>query len=590
MNYFISFYRAIQVGANKKQVVHNREEIANILSDAINISNDDDEATDCKKGSVTANNSSSSHLHLEPVVELWCALAKDLQQDFAPYFPRFADAVIFDMTFKVPELIRAAFLALNEVLRTLQLRGVAEKVLDMFAKVMESTLTSSARMSPHSLALVAEAASNVVRRAKHKGAFFEQLLHYAAEDAKAVEVCLEVVLLSCSWNVVSKGKDNNVNVETWKSWLVACFGKGDEVRDSAVGFLDPMLEGMNRVWAPSDALKCSEVLVEKMAASSVSQSAMYRTLHKILTMSSVRRTPQFVLDHIRGSVSQLDAEKLPADDLQGTLTKAFEMAKSDSREIIADIVSAFLDCEGYSASERTSVVTGLRECDCFDSVCFQRLIDFWNRPEVEIDALDVAKAVNAICEVRVRSCTWRAYVMKVPASLVSSMVERTRECSAGGDLVELLRGFVYLRPLDKEAFGSVSRHAQDVLNKDEDDHGCANFSAGVHAIVRSSVKLMGNKFPHIGDGTLTKIASKLREGTKNGGLTEDLMESVALLAHCDGDRTERSLPGLRSSLMRLLSSPDGGVRRNAIAALKGRVHQSVKSISNSDCVRVHNNN
>ena len=159
--YIYSASRATQFGANKKQVVHNRDELANLLSGATDDSKDDDEGTVGKKGSVAV--SSSSLLHLEPVVELWCALAKDLQQDFAPYFPRFADAVIFDMTFKVPELIRAAFLALNEVLRTLQLRGGAEKVLDMFAKVMESTLASSARMSPHSLALVAEAASNVVR-------------------------------------------------------------------------------------------------------------------------------------------------------------------------------------------------------------------------------------------------------------------------------------------------------------------------------------------------------------------------------------------------------------------------------------------
>ena len=47
------------------------------------------------------------------------------------------------------------------------------------------------------------------------------------------------------------------------------------------------------------------------------------------------------------------------------------------------------------------------------------------------------------------------------------------------------------------------------------------------------------------------------------------MESVALLANSDGERAERSLPGLRSSLVRLLSSPDGAVRRNAIEALKG---------------------
>ena len=95
-------------------VVHNRDEIANILSDAINDGKDEEEEEETaattttatttaagKKGSRSGQLDSSSHLHLEPVVEMWCALAKDLQQDFAPYFPRFADAVIFDMTFKV---------------------------------------------------------------------------------------------------------------------------------------------------------------------------------------------------------------------------------------------------------------------------------------------------------------------------------------------------------------------------------------------------------------------------------------------------------------------------------------------------------
>ena len=167
--------RASRAGANLKQVVHNRDEIANILSDATNVG-DGKEAgkTDCSSG--------SGHLHLEPVVELWCALAKDLQQDFAPYFDRFADAVVSDLTFKVPELIKAAFLALNEVLRILQRRGGPERALEMFSKVMESTLASP-RMPPHSLALVAEAASNVVRRARDKEEFFERLLRSAERDA-----------------------------------------------------------------------------------------------------------------------------------------------------------------------------------------------------------------------------------------------------------------------------------------------------------------------------------------------------------------------------------------------------------------------
>ena len=562
-----SYFRAIQMGANKKQVIHNRDKIANILSDAINEGKDDESTTTVgQEGSSSSSKSSSSHLHLEPVVELWCALAKDLQQDFAPYFPRFADAVVHDMTFKVPELIRAAFLALNEVLRTLQLRGAAEKVLDMFAKVMESTLASSARMSPHALALVAEAASNVVRRAKDKGVFFSRLLQYASEDDKAVEVCLEVVLLSCSWNVVSKGKDKNVNVDTWKTWLAACFEKGEEVRDSAVGFLEQMLEGMNRVWAPSDALKCSEILLEKMATASVARSAMYGTAHKILSMSSVKRTPQFVLDYIKTSISELDCEQLPAGELGVPLRRAFEMAKGVARQSLADIIDALLGCEGYSALERTSVVAGLRECDCFDSVCFQRLIDFWGRPEAaEDEVMDVARAVNAICEVRVRSCTWRAYVMKVPSSLVSSVVRRALDCGESGEMVELLRSFVYLRPLERKAFLRVCRHAQKLLLGDE--VGSEDFSGGVHALVRSLVKL-GDVFSPIEEGTLKGIASKLSEGTR-GGLAEELMEAVALLAHADGARAERCMPGLRSSLVRLLSSPDGGVRRNAIAALKG---------------------
>ena len=176
------------------------------------------------------------------------------------------------------------------------------------------------------------------------------------------------------------------------------------------------------------------------------------------------------------------------------------------------------------------------------------------------------RAANAICEVRVRSCTWKAYLMKVPAALVSSVVEKTLECREGGEIVELLRSFVYLRPLERETFLRVSRHAQEVLVKD-DDHG--HFSDGIHALVRSLAKFTGrggDVFSQIEDGTLKTIASKLKE---NNGLTENLMESVALLANSDGERAERSLPGLRSSLVRLLSSPDGAVRRNAIEALKG---------------------
>ena len=84
-------------------------------------------------------------------------------------------------------------------------------------------------------------------RASYDGnVFFSRLLQYAFKDAKAVEVCLEVVLLSCSWNVVSRGKDKNVNVDTWKTWLAACFEKGEEIKGSAVTFLEQLLEGMNR--------------------------------------------------------------------------------------------------------------------------------------------------------------------------------------------------------------------------------------------------------------------------------------------------------------------------------------------------------
>ena len=50
--------------------------------------------------------------------------------------------------------------------------------------------------------------------------------------------------------------------------------------------------------------------------------------------------------------------------------------------------------------------------------------------------------------------------MKVPAGLVSSVVERTLECSDGGDIVELLRSFVYLRPLERDTLLRVTRRAQ----------------------------------------------------------------------------------------------------------------------------------
>ena len=101
--------------------------------------------------------------------------------------------------------------------------------------------------------------------------------------------------------------------------------------------------------------------------------------------------------------------------------------------------------------------------------------------------------------------------MKVPAALVSSVVEKTLECREGGEIVELLRSFVYLRPLERETFLRVSRHAQEVLVKD-DDHG--HFSDGIHALVRSLAKFTGrggDVFSQIEDGTLKTIASKLKQ-------------------------------------------------------------------------------
>ena len=154
-------------------------------------------------------------------------------------------------------------------------------------------------------------------------------------------------------------------------------------------------------------------------------------------------------------------------------------------------------------------------------------------------------------------------------------------CHSGVELVELLRSFVYLRPLDKEAFVPVSGHSQMVLYKDDE-----NFASGILALVKAKVKLEG-KFPHIGDGTLYKVLAKLREGPKSS----ELVEAVALLASTDVGKPHHSTHkdgtpfiyfhtstaelrmggqggGLRSSLVRLLSSPDGAVRRNAIAALR----------------------
>ena len=145
----------------------------------------------------------------------------------------------------------------------------------------------------------------------------------------------------------------------------------------------------------------------------------------------------------------------------------------------------------------------------------------------------------------------------------------------------MLRSFVYLRPLDRETFVPVSGHSQMVLYKDDE-----NFESGIHALVRALVKLEG-KFPHIGDGTLYKVAAKLREGPKSC----ELVEAVALLANSDPGKPHKTckrdgtpfieyesmadmrIPDLRSSLVRLLSSPEGAVRRNAIAALRDPIQK-----------------
>ena len=374
---------------------------------------------------------------------------------------------------------------------------------------------------------------------------------------------------------MAKGKDGNVNEKTWKSWLAVCFGKGDS---PAVGLTAPLLEGMNRVFAKSDSLKCSEALLDKMQAASVALQACYSVAHSIMEMSSVRETPQFVLNFIEGSVSKLDGGKLPADELGKSLLKALEMAKGEARESVVAIADGFLSCEGYTSSEKTSVLTGLRTCGFFDSCLLERLKAFWKKAakkkkKEKALVVDVARAVNAICQRWEKPDTWQAYVMELDAGSVASVVKGTLECrDPGSELVEMLRSFVYLRPLERETLLRVCQHVKEVLAKDDDEEaGETSFSDCVHALVRSLVKLSGrgggaaNIFSELGDATLERIGSELARRRPG----ENLTEAVALLAAKGGPgAAERAIPQLRKSLVRLLSSPDGGTRKNSIEALR----------------------
>jgi hypothetical protein len=560
--------RVMRAAANLKQVVHNKDVLVDALEDASKFE-EDEKLEDGGAGG------GGSHQQLEPVLELWCALSKDLQQDFAPYYDRFSDCVVAAMTLKTPDVIRAGFAGLNETLKTLQRRSGDENALAMFTKVLGSALAR--KLTPHALALIAEAVSNVVRRSRAKNAFFKQLLQFIVADGQNVEVCVEVALLACSRNVMAKGKLGNVDAETVGSWINECISGTEDIEEEKEALLwATTLERMRYMFAQEDFVKCSETLLTSVHGKKEDKAKLcFEIARKILELNSSKKkcsTPDYILDFLLHAVSCCGSEVLPSADFQATLLPAFALADSKSpqvRQKMASVVDNLLSGDGYGLADKSWLMSTLGECDCFDAVCLPRVLDYWKVTGCgEVDsAYHMAKSINAICAEKIKSCSWQAYVMEVPKKLAEAMLlDAEIRLDGDEDMTELLGSFVYLRPLSLTKFLKVCRKVQNNVIVSDKLEGSAD--QVLFLLVRAMSKLVcqSDMFKHLLPETLSAAGSMLN---KDSGASPNLVETMALLTSLDTDKSGlAAITDLRPSLIRLLSSPDRQVRRDSILALR----------------------
>ncbi len=544
--------KAMRAGCNLKQVVHNRDVIAADLEEASKVESEEDNQQE-----------SGHHLHLEPVLELWCALAKDLQQDFSPYFGRYVDVVVPAMSLKAPEVIRAGFVGLNETLKVLQRRGGDDQAAEMFSKVM-SAAVGAKRMTPHAQALVAEAVANLVKRARDKERFFRELTSGIAE-ANA-DLCVEVALLSCQRNIVggsSNGTDKR-DEEAWALWTKAL------LESPIAALITKTVERMFTAYAAEKALKFSESLLKDLKEDSVRFQFAGRVLDLSLQKKS-SSTPPFILDFLADNMSS--DHEVSLDDLKAVLLPALEKA-SPSRKVVS-IVEGFLDSERFDSAAKIKVLSGLNSDDPAVNACLRK---FWEK-QLKKDVgginvvVEIADAVVAIAE---RGSFERCGI-PMSVGLASCMIARIRSALKEEDadldnwLPRALAGLAHLiKPKDKEQFVKVF----DIVQK----RGLASMKQSTLPLFRCLKKTMrANKddlFEHISNELLEDFVEAVEKDRNDA----DLVETVTLLAEAD-KKTKLGLKAvserLRAAFVRLLSSPNRDIRLSAIRTLRDITGEAV---------------
>ena len=566
--------RCAKYSSSVRHVVHNKAKIVQDLKEA--------SAADL---SVNAPN-----MHLESILEMWCSLAMDLQEDFEPFFQDMVKIVITAMSLKKPEVIKGGFGCLEDVLKIVQRKFPAQG-LHFVQVILENVHRQRQSLSDQALCLIAQAVASGYRRSKEKKQFTHYFVQFLMEKENLVDFIVEVLLRSSMLNPMLKNKPGNLDQRGWKMTAEITQEKLGELTES---FWKVLYGSIGEAFAPEDVLKACEIFLDVLPKNWHSEESRAVLITKLVTQAVVggsKVTPVFLLNWIQEFAPRLSPNAACFQSLSEIFLLVFEKAENIPaiKTLLEELMEYFLCESPFALAEKSQLISGLASSWSFDHVCFPKLLDFW-QANFDFDALPhIAKGLKNVCEHKSNLYGWQAYVMEIPlisrTNTLPNQLALALQASRLGELDhetvrDLLVCLVFVRPVGIDPFTNSATAVQSYLLEHFEEYP-QQMGQWILHLTRAMSKLIcpNEIFDDIQQSVLKTIGS-------NCDKNEDVIEALSLLATLDagGTKLQDAIVNLDRILIGCLSNAKQKIRFHALQALsslkKDRMYQSMINIEN----------
>ncbi len=471
-----------------------------------------------------------SDLSLEPILELWHGLARDVGgRAFRPFLSDFCLAALSATRLENVKVIQQACSSLAGVLKIAQ-RSTGADHLDLVSTFLDRALVESwpqpDKMPEEIAARIAAVLAQVVRRSPERSGLAGRLLAAAAADQKLwTFVCH--TLLACSlspalsrpvWESVTERALGELDEESARTfWRTCCEKAAAFYADSYDELTTPVASRCREQWRgrPLFYLTLLRDLLTRRPTRGGWESdkdrggaGMLRWLVETAPEMSRHNVPYGLVQECLSS--QLDAVnswKGPAERRATTCSLVDSLLRSRGQYSLEDVSDTFVGAE--NRSWRDALRTGL-------SGLATKL------PASEENLLAFARVVNKLMEGEDEETA----VFDVPeggkGSFPSEMIRHLESLvpsweTAIGDIGTLTRCLSYLRPLDASLFDGACGLLQAALDgKLESEHSLDDDSAAVMLdLYRGMRKVFRPVSARVRAELLAKVARNLSDPTRS---------------------------------------------------------------------------